>query len=106
MSANEPLKQSPNRQGLRALSNDSPDKGQDGRRGNRSTVVKCSYRPPSADFFCWKYGVWYNLEDCCYRHALSTFSGCADCEQGAGNLKAQRRRINALRALTCRPLSR
>ncbi len=58
---------------------------------------KCSYRPSDADFFCWKYGVWYNVMDCCYRHERRTFSGCAGCLQGAGNLKVHRTRYLTLR---------
>ena len=44
-------------------------------------------RAHSDDFFCWKYRVWYNLEDCVFRHAWKTTKACADCEQGAGNLR-------------------
>jgi hypothetical protein len=44
-------------------------------------------RAPHDDFFCWKYRVWYNLEDCVFRHAWKTTKTCADCAQGAGNLR-------------------
>ncbi|MFQ5876978.1 MAG: hypothetical protein ACE5JH_04710 [Acidobacteriota bacterium] len=54
-----------------------------------SAVLKCSYRPPDADFYCWKYGVWYNTLDCCYRHVYRTYSGCAGCGQGAGNVRTR-----------------
>lgn len=67
--------------------------GRPGRR--RLPVLKCSYRPPDANFFCWKYGVWYNLMDCCYRHDRRTFSGCSACGQGASNLKSNRARYDA-----------
>lgn len=64
-------------------------------RGPRPEVLKCSYRPPDANFFCWKYGVWYNVMDCCYRHFRKTFSGCADCGQGRNNLKVNQERFLA-----------
>ncbi|RMG45189.1 MAG: hypothetical protein D6718_08250 [Acidobacteria bacterium] len=44
-------------------------------------------RGPRDDFFCWKFRVWYNLEDCAFRHAYGTTEDCAACEQGAANLK-------------------
>ncbi len=44
-------------------------------------------RSPGDDFFCWKYRVWYPLEDCVFRHAWKTTADCAECEQGASNLK-------------------
>lgn len=66
-------------------------------REPRDEFLKCTFRPADADFFCWKYGVWYNLMDCCYRHERQTFSGCADCGQGASNLKVNRSRYFALR---------
>ncbi len=67
------------------------------RRPPRTESLKCSYRPPDANFFCWKYGVWYNLMDCCYRHERRTFSGCATCGQGARNLKVHQGRYLAER---------
>jgi hypothetical protein len=51
-------------------------------------ILRCSYRPANADFYCWKYGVWYNLMDCCSRHHQNTYEGCGDCGQGRNNLKA------------------
>jgi hypothetical protein len=100
MSANDPLKRGQPERRLRALSSEEhPRVGAGARRATgRAPILKCSYRPPDADFYCWKFGVWYNLGDCSYRHAFSTFWGCADCGQGASNLKARRRRINLLRA--------
>jgi hypothetical protein len=57
--------------------------------GERPAIenVRCTYRPSDADFYCWKFGVWYNLMDCCERHHDETYSGCADCGQGRSNLK-------------------
>lgn len=63
----------------------------------KDEFLKCSHRPADADFFCWKYGVWYNLMDCCYRHERRTFSGCAACGQGSKNLRANRSRYFSLR---------
>ena len=64
---------------------------------SRAEMMKCSYRPADADFYCWKYGVWYNVMDCCYRHDQKTFEGCADCGQGERNLKVHWARYSALR---------
>ncbi len=108
MSAIDPLKRNPARRRLRALPRTADvHTGQPGDGApDREPILKCTYRPPDADFFCWKFGVWYNLRDCCYRHALRTFDGCADCGQGASNLKARRQRINAVRAMLCRSYAR
>lgn len=102
MSAADPLKQRgvPARAGrLRGLEPREPEPPDDSRPPRRpgTTVLKCSYRPTDADFFCWKYGVWYNLMDCCYRHARRTFAGCAGCGQGHSNLRDNRREFLSLR---------
>jgi hypothetical protein len=68
----------------------------------RASSLKCSYRPPGADFYCWKYGVWYNLLDCCFRHAFRTYSGCAGCGQGRMNLKQHHVRFTSARHLGAR----
>jgi hypothetical protein len=62
----------------------------------RSEALRCTYRPPDADFYCWKYGVWYNLMDCCYRHSRGTYSGCAGCSQGESNLRQHRHRFRTV----------
>jgi len=72
----------------------------------RTAILKCSYRPPDADFYCWKYGVWYNIIDCCYRHARQTYPGCAGCGQGRNNLRANQERYLARRFHEGRPFSR
>jgi len=64
-------------------------------------IIRCTYRPPDADFYCWKYGVWYNLMDCCDRHHDRTYSGCADCGQGRSNLKQNLERHQARRRPRC-----
>lgn len=81
---------------LRTIEPAEPD--EDG-RARRRDVLKCTYRPPDANFFCWKYGVWYNLLDCCYRHFRQTYSGCAGCGQGASNLKTNKDRFLSIRHL-------
>jgi hypothetical protein len=53
-------------------------------------TIRCTYRPPDADFYCWKFGVWYNLMDCCDRHYDRTYEGCVDCGQGRNNLRQNR----------------
>jgi hypothetical protein len=58
--------------------------------------IRCSFRPAGADFYCWKYGVWYNLMDCCYRHDERTYEGCADCGQGRSNLRQNLDRYQAV----------
>ncbi|MBI1951616.1 MAG: hypothetical protein HYS34_09675 [Acidobacteria bacterium] len=74
-----------------------PEGPEESRRSRRRILLKCNFRPADADFFCWKYGVWYNLLDCCYRHARKTYGGCASCGQGASNLKVNKGRFLALR---------
>ncbi len=95
MSAINPLKRDPSgRERFRAV--EPTDRaGLEGSapvRRRRAHVLKCSYRSPDANFFCWKYGVWYNLMDCCYRHDRRTFPGCTKCGQGEGNLRANKER--------------
>ncbi|MDQ7006019.1 MAG: hypothetical protein Q9Q40_02180 [Acidobacteriota bacterium] len=45
------------------------------------------FRGPRDDFYCWKYGVWYSLKDCVFRHAWKTTAVCARCPQGGANLE-------------------
>lgn len=75
-----------------------PEGADEAGRARRRLLLKCNFRPADADFFCWKYGVWYNLLDCCYRHARETYPGCAPCGQGASNLKSNKERYLALRS--------
>jgi hypothetical protein len=106
MSGADSLKRAPaNRGRLRTIEPAGPDGGSP-RRPRRLTGIKCTYRPSDADFFCWKYGVWYNLLDCCYRHARRTFSGCGECGQGQSNLKTNRERFRSVRHLGDRSFSR
>lgn len=44
-------------------------------------------RGPHDDFFCWKFRVWYVARDCVFRHAYRTHPDCAECGQGAANLR-------------------
>jgi len=80
------------RRGFRAVAPIDPEPGETARRRvvSGSTVLKCAYRPPDANFFCFKYGVWYNLMDCCYRHARRTYEGCVECGQGRSNVQENR----------------
>ena len=103
MSATDPLSRRGTLRGaMRAvepLSEDAPT------RARRALeFIRCSFRPQGADFYCWKYGVWYNLMDCCYRHDKRTYEGCADCGQGRSNLKqnAGRYQTSSLRPRTTR----
>lgn len=90
MSAVDPLRAArARRQRLRAVERPENRDGAEGSPPARTLpILKSAYRPPDANFFCWKYGVWYNLLDCCYRHDHRTYDGCSGCGQGAGNLKA------------------
>jgi hypothetical protein len=74
--------------------------------GERLDVARCRYRPPDADFYCWKFGVWYNLMDCCYRHVRRTYPGCADCGQGENNLRQNRDRYHAVHVHRQSPFAR
>lgn len=62
-------------------------------------MLKCSYRPPGADFYCWRFKIWYNSLDCAYRTRHRTFEGCACCAQGDFNLKARRKDLDGARYL-------
>lgn len=62
-------------------------------------MLKCSYRPPDSDFYCWRFKVWYNSLDCAYRTKHHTYSGCARCNQGNFNLKARSRDLKTQRYL-------
>jgi hypothetical protein len=79
-----------------------PEGPEESGRSRRRMLLKCNFRPADADFFCWKYGVWYNLLDCCYRHARKTYTGCATCGQGTNNLKANQERFLSLPHLSGR----
>jgi hypothetical protein len=84
---------------LRKIEPAEPEGPDEAGRARRRDVLKCTYRPADANFFCWKYGVWYNLLDCCYRHFRETYSGCAGCGQGASNLKANKDRFHSIKHL-------
>lgn len=100
MSAIDPLSRMQKRGGLRSIDRaDLRPEGETPRRRFSFAGIKSTYRPADANFFCWKYGVWYNLMDCCYRHDHRTFTGCAPCGQGALNLKTNAERYRALRHL-------
>ena len=75
----------------------------DGRRERRDSVpeemLKCSHRPSDADFYCWRYKIWYNSLDCAFRTLHRTFEGCATCNQGDFNLKSRRRDLRTTRHL-------
>ena len=99
MSATDPLKRNPGqRHRFRAIEPGVPAEGEGPASARRRlTGIKCSYRPADADFFCWKFGVWYNVMDCCYRHARQTYSGCSDCGQGEMNLRQHEERYLSIR---------
>lgn len=73
------------------------------RRGRKNPVpeemLKCSFRPVDADFYCWRFKLWYNSLDCAFRTRHRTFDGCAGCNQGGFNLKSRARDLRALRYL-------
>ncbi|HZM71468.1 MAG TPA: hypothetical protein VFB95_14005 [Candidatus Cryosericum sp.] len=103
MSATDPLSRRGSLRGaMRAvepLSESGPERA---RRAHE--FIRCSYKPAGADFYCWKYGVWYNLMDCCYRHDYRTYEGCGDCGQGRSNLRQNldRYQTSSLRPRTTR----
>jgi len=99
MSATDPLKRKMSIRGAMRAVEPLDEAGPD-RSRRPIEVIRCAYRPPNADFYCWKYGVWYNLMDCCYRHDERTYEGCADCGQGRSNL---RQNIDQYRTFMPRP---
>ncbi len=62
-------------------------------------MLKCSYRPPDADFYCWRFKIWYNTLDCAFRTRYRSFEGCANCNQGDFNLKNRARELQITRYL-------
>jgi hypothetical protein len=62
-------------------------------------MLKCSYRPEDADFYCWRFKIWYNSLDCAYRTRHRSFEGCARCNQGDFNLKSRGRDLQITRYL-------
>lgn len=67
--------------------------------GRRTGSMRCTYKAPEDDFFCWKFQLWYPSIDCAYRVKHATCTPCANCAQGRRNLErraedlAQRRWI-------------
>lgn len=71
----------------------------DVRRGRVSEeMLKCSYRPADADFYCWRFKIWYNTLDCAYRTRYRSFDGCSHCTQGDFNLASRRRDLPVIRS--------
>ena len=98
MSAADPLKRVPGqRQRFRTVESADPAAENGPSPSRRPAGLKCTYRPPDADFYCWKYGVWYNVMDCCYRHDRRTYPGCADCGQGEMNLRQHQESFRLIR---------
>jgi hypothetical protein len=69
---------------------DLPGNG-DRRRRIPEEMLKCDYRPPDADFYCWRFKVWYSTYDCAFRTRYRTFEGCRCCAQGDFNLRLRSR---------------
>jgi hypothetical protein len=99
MSAADPLKQGQRRLFRTLAPPETPPGGTASASRRRASGLKCSYRAPGSDFYCWKYGVWYNLMDCCFRHAFRTYSGCSGCGQGRMNLRQHFDRFTSARHL-------
>jgi len=97
---------SPAKGQLRTIDPVEPEGTEETGSGRRREILKCNFRPQDANFYCWKYGVWYNIIDCCYRHARQTYPGCAGCGQGRNNLRANQERYLARRFHEGRPFSR
>lgn len=57
-----------------------------GRRRSGSSL-RCTYKAPDDDFFCWKFQIWYPSIDCAYRNLHRTCAPCAECAQGQRNLE-------------------
>lgn len=85
---------------VKLIRNDSRSAEKRGRGEPQSEeMLKCSYRPPDADFYCWRFKLWYNSLDCAFRTKHHSFEGCARCNQGDFNLKSRARDLQALRYL-------
>jgi len=85
---------------VKLVRSNRPPEEKGGRSGAVSEeMLKCSYRPPDADFYCWRFKLWYNTLDCAFRTRHRSFDGCARCTQGDFNLKARARDLQLTRYL-------
>jgi hypothetical protein len=87
------------RPALRLVVVDEPEVRPGGSERPASGGLRCTYRLPGDDFFCWKFQIWYPSIDCAYRVKHRTCAPCSNCAQGRRNLErrevdlAQRRWI-------------
>ncbi len=87
MSALGGSRNSVSRAGLRLVEVDPLLLGGDPSRRRQTSSLRCTYKAPDDDFFCWKFQIWYPSLDCAYRNLHRTCAPCADCAQGSRNLE-------------------
>ncbi len=80
-------------------SNPGTAEKREGPRRVPEDMLKCSYRPQDADFYCWRFKIWYNTLDCAFRTRHHTYEGCSRCSQGDFNLKMRARDLQSSRYL-------
>jgi hypothetical protein len=84
---------------VKLVRSNPPTEGKRARGPVPEEMLKCSYRPPDADFYCWRFKIWYNSLDCAFRTRHRSFDGCASCNQGDFNLKSRLRDLQVTRYL-------
>ncbi|HEY3175226.1 MAG TPA: hypothetical protein VGK94_05635 [Candidatus Polarisedimenticolia bacterium] len=60
---------------------------------SESAAIPGGTRGPHDDFYCHKYQVWYQVDDCVFRGRNQTYPGCVDCFQGHLNIKCVERGV-------------
>jgi hypothetical protein len=75
------------RAALRLVMVDEPASAPSTSGARRPGSLRCTYKAPDDDFFCWKFQLWYPSIDCAYRVQHQTCEPCSDCAQGRRNLE-------------------
>lgn len=77
-----------NRAALKLVVLEAPATGEPGGPApRRGASLRCTYKSPGDDFYCWKFQIWYPSIDCAYRVQNRTCSPCSNCAQGRRNLE-------------------
>lgn len=66
------------------------------RRQPESVKIPGGTRGPHDDFYCHKYQVWYQVDDCVFRGRNRTYPGCVNCFQGYLNIRSVEQGVQPL----------
>jgi len=61
--------------------------------------VRAAQPEPGDDFFCLRFGLWYDSYDCAFRTRFDTCPACRRCSQGRFNLERHRAALRPSRRL-------